>query len=84
MSYTWYLVAIAPLLALSAAFSGSETALFSLTPARRERLLRAESDGGYYAELVGACAARRQLFTPQQEYAGWEKLLVDIQSSAAV
>ena len=50
----------------------------------RERLLRAESDGGYYAELVGACAARRQLFTPQQEYAGWEELLDDIQSCAAV
>ena len=50
----------------------------------RERLLRAESDSGYYAELVGACAARRQLFTPQQEHAGWEKLLEDIQSSAAV
>jgi len=50
----------------------------------RERLLRAESDGGYYAELAGACAARRQLFTPQQEHAGWEKLLEDIQSSAAV
>jgi putative glycosyltransferase (TIGR04348 family) len=52
--------------------------------ALRERLLRAESDGGYYAELVTACAARRQLFTPQEEHAGWEKLLADIQSSAAV
>jgi putative glycosyltransferase (TIGR04348 family) len=50
----------------------------------RERLLRAESDSGYYAKLVAACAARRPLFTPQQEYAGWEKLLEDIQSSAAV
>jgi putative hemolysin len=38
MSYIWYLAAIVPLLALSAVFSGSETALFSLTPARRERL----------------------------------------------
>ncbi|MBN2537329.1 HlyC/CorC family transporter [candidate division WOR-3 bacterium] len=38
MSYTWYLAAMAPLLALSAAFSGAETALFSLGPARRERL----------------------------------------------
>jgi putative hemolysin len=42
MSYIWYLVAMAPLLALSALFSGSETALFSLTPARRERLRETE------------------------------------------
>jgi putative hemolysin len=34
----WYLLAIAVLLALSALFSGSETALFSLTPGRREEL----------------------------------------------
>jgi len=34
----WYLVAIVLLLALSAAFSGSETALFSLTPAWRDRI----------------------------------------------
>ena len=52
--------------------------------ALRERLLRAESDGGYYAELVAACAARRHLFTPQQEHAGWEKLLADIQASDAL
>jgi putative glycosyltransferase (TIGR04348 family) len=52
--------------------------------ALRERLLRAESNGGYYAELVAACAARRQLFTPQQEQAGWKRLLEDIQSSSAV
>jgi hypothetical protein len=48
-----------------------------------DRLLRAESDRGYYAELVAACVARRHLFTPQQEHAGWESLLEDIQSSAA-
>ena len=52
------------------------------TGALRERLLRAESDGGYYAELVAACAARRPQFMPQQEHAGWEKLLEDIQASA--
>jgi glycosyltransferase involved in cell wall biosynthesis len=34
------------------------------TGALRERLLRAESDGEYYAELMAACAARRHLFTP--------------------
>ena len=52
--------------------------------ALRERLLRAESERGYYAELAAACAARRHLFTPQQEHAGWEELLEDIQSSCAV
>ena len=49
--------------------------------ALRERLLRAESDFGYYAELAAACAARRHLFTPEQEQAGWEKLLEDSQAS---
>jgi putative hemolysin len=34
----WYLLAIALLLAFSAFFSGSETALFSLTPGRHEEL----------------------------------------------
>jgi putative hemolysin len=34
----WYLLAIAVLLVFSALFSGSETALFSLTPGRREEL----------------------------------------------
>lgn len=34
----WYVVVIALLLALSASFSGSETAFFSLTQARRDRL----------------------------------------------
>jgi putative glycosyltransferase (TIGR04348 family) len=52
--------------------------------ALRERLLRAESDSGYYAELVAACAARRQLFTLQKEHAGWQKLLEDIQSFGSV
>jgi len=52
--------------------------------ALRERLLRAESDGGYYAELVAACAARRHLFTPQQEQTGWEKLLEDIRPHSGI
>jgi putative glycosyltransferase (TIGR04348 family) len=51
--------------------------------ALRERLLRAESDAGYYAQLLAACAARRQLFTPQREQAGWERLLADLQAGAA-
>ena len=52
--------------------------------ALRERLLRAESDHGYYAELEAACAARRQLFTPAREQAGWGRLLDDIQAAGAV
>jgi len=51
--------------------------------ALRDRLLSAESDPGYYAELVAACTARRHLFMPEQEQAGWEKLLLDIQASCA-
>ena len=45
-----------------------------------ERLLRAETDTGYYAALEAACAARRHLFTPQREQAGWARLLEDIQA----
>jgi putative glycosyltransferase (TIGR04348 family) len=48
--------------------------------ALRERLLRAERDGGYYADLAAACAARRQLFMPRQEHAGWEKLMEEIKA----
>ena len=54
------------------------------TESLRERLLQAESDSAYYAQLVAACAGRRHLFTPQQEHAGWEQLLEDIQASGAV
>lgn len=50
----------------------------------RERLLRAESDRGYYTALAAACAARRHLFVPAQESAGWRQLLDDIQATAAV
>lgn len=48
--------------------------------ALRERLLRAESDRAYYAALAAACAARRRLFTPEREQAGWDQLLRDIQA----
>ena len=51
--------------------------------ALRERLLRAESDRSYYAELEAACAARRHLFTPRREQDGWARLLDDIQASSA-
>jgi putative glycosyltransferase (TIGR04348 family) len=53
------------------------------TGALRERLLRAEADPGFYAELEAACAARRQLFTPEREQAGWASLLEDIQAAFA-
>jgi putative glycosyltransferase (TIGR04348 family) len=51
------------------------------TQALRERLLQAEFESDYYATLVDACEARRQLFTPQREEAGWEQLLQAIQTS---
>jgi glycosyltransferase involved in cell wall biosynthesis len=54
------------------------------TQALRERLLRAETDAGYYAELLAGCAARRSLFTPEQEQAGWEGLLEDIRARRAM
>jgi hypothetical protein len=50
----------------------------------RGRLLRAESDREYYAELVAAGAVRRHLFTPEQVQAGWEKLVEDIEASGAL
>ena len=51
--------------------------------ALRERLLQAESDKGYYAVLEAACAEQRHQFMPQQEHAGWQKLLSEIQASRA-
>jgi len=48
----------------------------------RARLLRAESDPDYYAELEDACRARRPLFAPEQEHRGWAKLLAEIQAAA--
>jgi putative glycosyltransferase (TIGR04348 family) len=52
------------------------------TKALRERLLQAESNPAYYAALAESCAARRHLFTPEQEQAGWAGLLSDIQFNA--
>jgi putative glycosyltransferase (TIGR04348 family) len=52
--------------------------------ALRERLLRAESDSGYSAALAEACDARRSLFTPQREHAGWKRLLADVEGSIAI
>ena len=52
--------------------------------ALRECLLRAEADNGYYAALAEACDARRSLFTPQQEQAGWEGLLADVEARFAI
>ncbi|MDJ0738649.1 MAG: selenoneine biosynthesis selenosugar synthase SenB [Gammaproteobacteria bacterium] len=51
------------------------------TAALRDRLLRAEADPRYYAALDAACNARRHLFTPQQEHAGWQRLLADIEAA---
>lgn len=48
--------------------------------ALRACLLRAEGDAGFYAQLDAACQARRHLFTPDHEQAGWQRLLEDIQS----
>lgn len=48
------------------------------TGALRDRLLRAESDPAYYAELEQACRASRHLFAPEREQAGWARLLADI------
>jgi len=46
--------------------------------ALRDLLLRAESDPAFYTELEAACTARRHLFTPEREQAGWQKLLEEI------
>ena len=50
----------------------------------RERLLQAESDPDYYASLQAACAARRHLFTREQEEAGWASLMTDVQALPGV
>jgi putative glycosyltransferase (TIGR04348 family) len=47
--------------------------------ALRERLLRAETDPGYYADLAAACRARQDFFAPEREQAGWAQLLADIE-----
>lgn len=48
------------------------------TGALRALLLRAESDPAFYARLEAGCAARRMLFTPERERAGWESLLREL------
>ena len=49
------------------------------TDALRALLLRAESDADFYRQLEQGCAARRVLFTPERERAGWEGLLDELQ-----
>ena len=46
--------------------------------ALRELLLRAENDAAFYRSLEAGCAARRHLFTPEAELAGWAALLRDL------
>lgn len=41
-------------------------------------LWRAESDAGFYAQLQAQCAARRPLFTPEQECSALERLLAEL------
>jgi putative glycosyltransferase (TIGR04348 family) len=48
------------------------------TVALRALLLRAESDPAFYADLEARCAARRSLFTPEREQAGWASLLHEL------
>ncbi len=43
--------------------------------ALRDLLLEAETDTAFYDRLSAACEARRSLFTPERERAGWEHLL---------
>jgi len=50
---------------------GDEQALAKL-------LWRAESEATFYAQLQAQCAARRPLFTPEQERAGLEHLLAEL------
>ncbi len=48
------------------------------TQALRALLLRAESDPAFYHRLEVDCAARRDLFTPGRERAGWQALLGEL------
>jgi putative glycosyltransferase (TIGR04348 family) len=48
------------------------------TDALRALLLRAETDAAFYRQLEQGCAARRPLFTPERERAGWEDLLREL------
>jgi putative glycosyltransferase (TIGR04348 family) len=44
-------------------------------------LLRAETDPGFYRQLVNACEKRRALFTPEREAEGWRRLLDELLES---
>lgn len=48
------------------------------TEALRALLLRCESDPGFYRDLETACAARRALFQPERERAGWQAVLGEL------
>jgi glycosyltransferase involved in cell wall biosynthesis len=48
------------------------------TQTLRALLLRAEEDPAFYASLAAGCAARRALFTPERERAGWQSLLEEL------
>ncbi|MCU0934757.1 MAG: hypothetical protein MUF66_01510, partial [Gammaproteobacteria bacterium] len=48
------------------------------TDALRALLLRAETDAAFYRQLEQGCAARRPLFTPERERAGWDSLLREL------
>jgi putative glycosyltransferase (TIGR04348 family) len=48
------------------------------TGALRALLLRAEADAAFHDDLAERCAARRPLFTPERERAGWESLLREL------
>ena len=52
------------------------------TGALRDRLLRAESDSGYYATLQEACDSLRERFMPQKEESAWNALLQEIEASS--
>jgi len=46
--------------------------------ALRALLVQAESDRAFYESLEAGCAARRSLFTPERERAGWAALLQEV------
>ncbi|MDZ7751976.1 MAG: selenoneine biosynthesis selenosugar synthase SenB [Gammaproteobacteria bacterium] len=43
-------------------------------------LLRAEAEPAFYRDLERQCAARRGLFTPEAERAGWVRLLAELEA----
>lgn len=52
------------------------------TAALRALLLRAEAEPDFYASLAAGCAARKALFTPERERAGWQSLLGELRELA--